>query len=241
VIVNNQNVNNNTLITQVIQQQQQVQTVLQSTVVTPPPPPPQAPTLSATDNFQVLDEASQTGFHTPGTPYSGTVVGVENEYVNLNPTNLDVTAITPNAFIQTGNGNDALEGYTGRNVLDAGAGSNVVVGGAAGNTTFLASVASASTQGAPNVIDLLKNFHGGDDAIIRGLNASDFTLNISDATGAFGAELLVVATSNVAGGPSATVAIAGLTSGDLASGRLSISFSTDPSNGQPYMLIHANS
>ena len=232
------------MVQQVTQQQQDVQQVfvVTNTVQQTVPPPPIVGTtttppsvLSTTDNFQVIDEANNTAFHTPGRPFTGTIAGVQNEYVNLNPTNLDVTAITPSAFIKTGDGNDTLASFFGRNVLDAGGGSNVMIGGV-GKDTFLASVTDSSN----NVVDLLKNFGVGDDAVIRGLSASDFSLNFNDTTGAFGKELQITATPNN-GGPSATVAFAGYSTGDIASGRLTISFSQEQGSNTPFMLVHANS
>jgi Ca2+-binding RTX toxin-like protein len=252
-IVNVNNNANNTTVVQVTQQQQNVQTIL---VQAPTPaisvgPPQQIgtpttlPPLAATDNFLVIDEAAQTAVFTPGAPYTGTVAGVQNQYIDINTTNLDITAITPNAFIQTGTGNDALQALSGRNILDAGGGSNVLVGGPGGQDTFLATVADGTNTGKvpanqPSLIDLIKDFHAGDDAIVRGLSPSDFTLSFTDATGALGPELLVTATANSASAQNATIALAGFSTGDVSSGRLSISFSQEQS-GVPFMLIHANS
>ncbi len=235
----------------VVQQVQNVQTVLVDISQTLPnntPPTvvgtsttPPAP-LSTTDNFQVVDGTANQAFHTPGTDFTGGVSGITHQYVNINPDNLNVTAITPNAFIQTGDGNDTLSAFSGRDVLDAGRGSNVMIGGV-GADTFVASagVASAGSGQTSSVVDLIQNFHAGDDAVIHGLNVNDFSLNFSDSTGAFGPELLLTATPNSGQGPSATVALAGFSTGDVANGRLSTSFSTDPQTGQPFMLIHANS
>jgi len=243
VIINNQNVNNNILVTQIIEQQLQIQPVIENTnqqiELTPVPSGPIL-TASPNDNFQVVDEARNVSYYTPGSPYTGNVVGVENQYINLNPTNLNVTAITPNAFIRSGPGNDTLAAFAGRNVLYAGAGSNVSVG-SPGTDTFLANVSPAATQNTQPITDLIKNFGAGDDAVIRGLSASDFSLEFLDANGAFGPELRIQASSNIPGGPTATVALPGYTTGDLVSNRLSISFSIDQSTNTPYMLIHANS
>jgi hypothetical protein len=236
-------VNNIQLVTQVIQQQQVAQTVLvqntQAPVNTPAPPTqgtattPPAP-LATTDNFQVIDEADQIAFHTPGSPYTGTTPEVQNQYININPINLDITAITPNAFIKSGDGDDSISAYYGRNVLDAGGGSNALIGGV-GLTTFLATVPNASSP--TTVVDVFKNFHAGDDAIIRGLSPTDFSLTLSDITGAFGPELLLQATPNGQSTPTATVAIAGYSQADVG-GRLTVSSSVGP-DGIPFTLIHA--
>jgi hypothetical protein len=89
------------------------------------------------------------------------------------------------------------------------------------------------------VTDLIRNFHSGDSAIVQGLTPSSFRLNFTDATGAFGPQLEVHASSNTSGGPNVTLAFAGYSTGDLANGRLTVSFSTDPTTNQPYMLVHA--
>jgi len=241
----NVNTNNISLVTQVIQQQQTiVQNVLQQTdIVVPNVPPPVVGTvttpptpLAATDNFQVIDEASQNAFHTPGSPYSGTVPYVANQYVNLNATNLEITALTPSAFIKSGSGNDTLQAYSGRNVLDAGGGSNVLVGGV-GVDTFIASVNTFAIV-PETVSDLVKNFHAGDDMIVRGLTPNDFA-GFTDGTGAYGPELEINATG--ANGSTVKVRLAGFTTGDVASGRLTASFSSDPTTKVPYLSIHANS
>jgi Ca2+-binding RTX toxin-like protein len=234
------NIINNNIVQQVIQQQQQVQQVLANTttVVQPPAPPPSTPGLGLTDNFQVLDTAAQTSFHTPGTPYTGSVVGVQNEYVNLNPVNLAITAITPNAFIKSGAGNDALQAYAGRNVLDAGAGSNTIISGT-GQDTIIAAVPSAGAQNTQAIVDLVQNFGHGDDVVLQGLSAAQFDLTFTNSVGAYGPELLVQATSKTAGGPTAIAALSGYSTGDLASGRLSVGFSTDNA-GNPYLLIHSS-
>ena len=197
------------------------------TAGTPPP------ALSATDNFQVIDEAAQAAFQTPGAPYPGPIAGIQNEYVNINTTNLDITAITPNAFIQTGSGNDTLQGYFGRNVLDAGGGSNVMIGGVGGTDTFIANIEGSSAS----LTDLIKDFHINDDVVIQGLDPSAFAISTSTSVGAFGQQLQIDATPN-GGGPTASISIAGYSANDIG-GKLSISFSTS-SSGTPFMLVHAN-
>jgi Ca2+-binding RTX toxin-like protein len=198
------------------------------TATTPPP------ALSATDNFQVLDEAAQAAFQTPGAPYPGPIAGIQNEYININTTNLDITAITPNAFIQTGSGNDTLQAYFGRNVLDAGGGSNVMIGGIGGTDTFIANISEA---GSNSLTDLIKDFHINDDVVIQGLSPSTFSISTSTSVGAFGQQLEIDAVPN-GGGPTSSISIAGYSANDIG-GKLSISFSQDPS-GNPFMLVHAN-
>ena len=105
IVNNNSNVNNNTVVQQQITQQvQQVQQVVSSQnaveagpntttgVPTGPQtslPPPPAPT----DNFQVVNETQGLAFKTPGAPYPGPAAGVVNEFIDLNPDNLNITEI----------------------------------------------------------------------------------------------------------------------------------------------------
>ena len=246
----NNNTNNNTVTVvqqqQVVQQQANIQPVLTAvntsattTPVVQGPPLPVGtattppPALSATDNFQILDEANQAAFHTPGSPYPGPIAGIQNEYININTTNLDITAITPNAFIQSGSGNDTLEAFYGRNVLDAGGGSNVLVGGVGGIDTFIADI-----SGGGSLTDLIKDFHINDDVVIKGISSSTFSISTSTSVGAFGSQLEIDATPN-GGGAASTISIAGYSAADVSSGKVSISFSTD-SSGNPFMLVHAN-
>jgi len=232
VINNNNNTNNvNVVVQQAVAQQQNIQPVLIQQPVAPTPLPP---VVGGVNNFQVMDEATQTAFRTPGSPYTGTAAGIQNQYVNINTTNLDITAITPNTFIRSGSGNDTLKANAGRNVLHAGGGSNIMVGGV-GTDTFLAGVGSGAT-----VVDLIKDFHAGDDVVIRGLNATDFTLSFTDGTGAFGQQLQITAVAHT-GGTKSTIALAGFSTGDIANGRLSVSFSQEAGSNTPFMLIHANS
>src|SRR4051794_19114126 len=92
-----------------LQEQPIVQQVLASsnTAVNTPPPPP-GPTVN---NFQVDDMTTATSFNRPGMPYTGPVAGVQNQYVQLNADNLDIKALTPNAFIHSDGGNDTLTAF----------------------------------------------------------------------------------------------------------------------------------
>ena len=69
------------------------------------------------------------------TPYAGPVAGIADQYINLSTDNLNITATTPNVFLHSGSGEDALQVSAGTNVLDGSTGSNFLVGGS-GNDTF---------------------------------------------------------------------------------------------------------
>ncbi len=89
------------------------------------------------NNFAVLDQTTSQSSFQPGTPYTGPVAGIANEFVDITPDNLDIAAITPNVFIHTGDGNDGINvsNANGNNTLDGEGGSNFLVGGN-GNDTF---------------------------------------------------------------------------------------------------------
>src|SRR5271166_660296 len=54
--------------------------------------------------------------------YTGPVSGLQEQYINLTSDNLTITATTPNCFIRTGSGNDAIAVSSATNVLDGGSG-----------------------------------------------------------------------------------------------------------------------
>jgi Ca2+-binding RTX toxin-like protein len=248
---------NNNVTQQVVQQVQQVQQVLQQNTAADNAPPAVgvvsvAPQVSATDNFQVIDESLHIAYHTPGVPYAGSVAGISSQYINITPTNLNVDALTPGAFIKTGAGNDYLQAFAGRNILDGGAGSNIFTSGV--GTDTMSMDAAKPTQNS--WIDLIKNFHQGDDAIVNGIQPNGFVITTNDIVTAGGPALVIEATQATGGaanaaagiaqnGPDAQghtlLEIAGYSRADLDSGKLSLTFTNDVTNNNtPYMLVHAN-
>jgi len=194
-------------------------------------PPPPAPT----DNFQVVDENADLAFKTAGAPYPGPQPGVVNEFIDLNPDNLNITALTAGAFIHSGSGNDSLSAFAGTNLLNAGGGSNVIIGGV-GQDTILVDAALAPSKSS--VADLIQNFHSGDSLVINGVTPADFTLTTSNANSAFGPSLLITASQTSNPGVTTTVALAGRSAAEVTSGALQLSYSTDAS-GSPFLLIHS--
>jgi hypothetical protein len=68
----------------------------------------------------------------------------------------------------------------------------------------------------------------------------DFGLSWADGQGATGFTGLTLH-ATASGKPTASLTLAGFTQADMASGRLSISFGTDPASGSAYMYVHDNS
>jgi V8-like Glu-specific endopeptidase len=168
------------------------------------------------------------------TPYVGPVSGLENQFIDLNPHNLVITATTPNVFLVSGAGDDALKVISGNNVMEGGTGSNFLVGGTGSDVFFVDDRAPAS-----NVWSGLVNFHSGDAATVWGVTPADFNLSWKDDMGAVGYKgLTVIATKNAPGGAIAAATITGYTTADLSDGKLSVAFGTAAS-GDNYMYIHA--
>ena len=77
----------------------------------------------APQNVAVHDNTTGTDMPNSSAPYNGPVSGVQNQYINITPDNLNVTAKADNLFVATGAGNDAIALHGGTNVVDAGGGS----------------------------------------------------------------------------------------------------------------------
>jgi Ca2+-binding RTX toxin-like protein len=170
--------------------------------------------------------------------YAGPVSGIQQQFIDITPDNLNITATTPNWFIASGGGNDAIAVSSGTNVLDGGAGSNFLNGGIGDDTFFV------DDRGAAAAIwSTVNNFHSGDAATIWGITPSDFDLSWVDGQGATGYTGLTLH-ATAAGVPTASLTLAGFTGAALADGELTVSFGTTAAtNGLPgstYMYVHAN-
>ena len=166
--------------------------------------------------------------------YSGPVSGLQNEYISVTTGNLNITVATPNWFLHSGNGNDALAVSSGTNVLDGGGGSNFLTGGS-GSDTFFVDARGATADIWSTVV----NFHAGDSVTMWGVSPTDFKFDIEDnqgATGYTGLTLHAIAP----GQPIFSVTLAGLTKAALSNGTISESSGTDPVSGSKYTYFHAN-
>lgn len=194
--------------------------------VTGPPPP-----------FKVTNET--TGFVTPaaGTPYNGGPAGPTTEYANITPDSLSITSSTPNAFIQTGGGNDTIDvsKANGNNILDPGTGTNTLIGGA-GNDTFYVN----DVKPAASINTLVENFHSGDYATIFGVFPTGFAVTAQTVVGANNVDELQY-TFSTATQPTATLTFAGHGFADITSGRITATYGTTngTATGTPILNIHA--
>jgi hypothetical protein len=191
-------------------------------------------------NFGVLNTTTGIPSLSAGSPYSGPVAGLQTQYVNITTDSLNITANTPNVFIKTGSGTDALNvaGANGNNVLDGGGGSNFLTGGS-GNDQFYVDIRDVTGP----VFSTVANFHSGDDLTIWGVSLSDFNVDLFDNAGAPGFTGLAFAFSKT-GQPTANAVIAGYSINDLTNGRLSQVLGTTQDlpglPGSAFLTIHAN-
>ena len=174
-----------------------------------------------------------------GQPYTGPVSGLQQQYISVTADSLNIAATTPNWFIHTGSGEDAIAVSSGTNVLDGGTGSNFLTGGSGTDTFFI------DDRGATAPIwSTVANFHKGDAATIFGVTPSAFTLAWADGQGATGAMGLTLH-ATASGTPTASLTLSGFTTADLSNGRLTVSSGTTAASGgvagSPYLYIHDNS
>jgi hypothetical protein len=192
----------------------------------------------STSPLTVFDITTGKPIAATGENYTGPVAGLQHEFIiDASPDNLAVTASTPNWFIHTGSGDDAIAVSSGTNVLDGGTGSNFLTGGSGTDVFFV----DDRLPGA-NIWSTVVGFHSGDDATIFGVTASDFHLAWLDNQGAASAQGLTGGfTAN--GQPTANITLAGYSTADLGT-KLSVTFGkTADITGLPgsvYMNIHGN-
>jgi len=184
--------------------------------------------------ISAFDTSTQLSVPVVANHYRGPVAGLHGEYINISSDNLNVTASSPNWFIHTGSGMDAIAVNSGTNVLDGGTGSNFLVGGS-GTDTFFVDDRGASADIWSTVV----GFHQGDGATIWGVTPQDFNLAWVDGQGAAGYTGLTLH-ATAPSSPTASLTLTGYTHADLTNGRLTVQFGTDAASGSAYMYIHGN-
>jgi len=208
---------------------------------TPTPAPTPAPTPSlSTPGFNVVDTTTGQTVSAMAQPYTGPVAGLTQQFIDITADSLNITLTTPNVFIHSGAGTDAINVSQagGNNVLDGSTGSNFLTGGS-GNDTFFLDDRSPSAD----VFSTVVGFHSGDNATVFGVNPTDFTMKTLDNQGAAGFTGLDFAFS-APGHPNANFVLTGFTSADLSNGRLTVTFGTTADlpgvPGSQFLNIHAN-
>jgi serralysin len=175
-----------------------------------------------------------TGQPTPATAqiYVGPVASLQDQYINISTENLNISASTPNWFIHSGSGEDAIAVSSGVNVLDGGTGSNFLTGGSGTDTFFVDDRGPTA-----DIWSTVSGFHSGDSATIWGVAPQDFGIEFVDGQGAAGFTGLTLH-ATASGIPTASLTLAGFTRADVTSGRIAVSFGTDPASDSAFMLIH---
>ena len=116
------------------------------------------------------------------------------QYIYSGSDNLALATQTPNVFIHSGSGFDAIQVTSGNNVLDGGLGSNFLTGGTGTDTFFT----DARNPGV--VWNTLRNFHAADAATLWGFTAGVSSYRweptVAGAPGSEGATLR----ANIVGG-----------------------------------------
>jgi Matrixin len=191
-----------------------------------------APTQGA--GIGILDTTTGQPVAATAEPYTGPVAGLQEQYINITNDSLNISVSTPNWFIHSGSGTDAIAVSSGVNVLDGGTASNFLTGGNGADTFFVDDRGPAS-----DIWSTVNNFHSGDAATIWGITPSDFRLAFADGQGAAGFTGLTLHAA-ATGKPTASLTLAGYSQADMTNGRLSVTFGVDPASGSPYMLIHGN-
>lgn len=163
-------------------------------------------------------------------PFTGTLPYIAEQYVTVTPDSLNIVASSPNYFIHTGGGNDAVQLLGGTNVVDAGAGSNFLVSGTGRDTFYLDDRGTTA-----DIWNTVSKFHSGDAATILGIGPSA-SLAWADKEGAPSAAGLTLHAS-APGRPMASLTLAGFTKADLASGRITTSFGS--TGGADYLSVQA--
>jgi hypothetical protein len=198
------------------------------------------PAAAQQANFTIADLTTSATVTLPGDPYAGPVSGLEHQYVNITPDNLNIASLTPNAFIHSGFGTDGINvsQANGNNILDGSAGSNFLIGGTGTDTFYM-----DDREPTSPVFSTIVNFHAGDNATVWGVNASDFklvTLENQGAAGALGLDFVFTKPGHL----DTSFVLAGYTGADLTNGRLTASYGTTPNlsglPGSAYLAIHAN-
>jgi hypothetical protein len=202
-------------------------------VQTPPVQTPPAPDPSTV--LGALDTTTNQPVVAVGDPYPGPVAGLQHQYINTTSDGINITASSPNWFIHSGSGEDAIAVSSGTNVLDGGTGSNFLTGGSGTDTFFVDDRAATA-----DIWSTVVGFHAGDAATIWGVTPQDFGLNFVDGQGAAGFTGLTLH-ATAAGKPTASLTLTGYSQADLNNGRLTVQFGTEPVSGSSFMFVHGNS
>ena len=200
----------------------------QPTAPTTPPSEPQQPVTPAPATVNIADcKTGQAIADILSKAYHGPVAGVLEQYVNITPQSLAISANKGSLFIHTGSGDDAIAAHGGINVLDGGTGSNFLSGGAGADTFFV-----DARKAAADVWSTLTKLHSGDVATIWGISAASW----ADNGGAAGYQGLTMHAKGD-NGANASLTLAGISQADMANGKVASIFGHDSVSGSDYLYV----
>jgi hypothetical protein len=168
-----------------------------------------------------------------GSPYTGSVPGVQQQYIFTGTDSVNITVNSPNWFLAaTGPGNDGIMVFGGRNVIDVGVGSNFVTVGSG-----IDSVSVDDRNPSTDIWTTIAGFHAGDDATVLGIAPTD-NIQWFDNQGAPGYSGLTFHDFSP-NRPTESLTLSGYSTPDLSNGHLSVQFASQ-ADGTPFMHIIAS-
>lgn len=118
----------------------------------------------------VVDGVQTSSESVDGQDYNGPVTYLQSQLIYTGNGNLNMVALTPNAFLCGGSGNDGLVATSGDNVLDGGTGSNFLIGGSGQDVFFL------DTESGVNTWTTVSNFKAGDQITVWDITPAQYNL-----------------------------------------------------------------
>lgn len=125
------------------------------------PPPPQRPVIAYATESRVGTASMQASASDGPSYLRWTFIQPDND-------GIAVATNTPDVFIRTGSGTDAIQVTAGTNVLDGGLGSNFLTGGSGLDTYF--TDARGANAGADSVWTTIRDFQVGEAMTLWGFN-----------------------------------------------------------------------
>jgi hypothetical protein len=194
-------------------------------------------TALPTTNVHFFDATVSVSGDVTGDAFKGTTPNIVGQFFDLTPDNMLIKA-KPNFLIASATGNDTLVATGGRNILFGDSGTDTYIGGTAASTnaagaavpsqdTFIGSVPDGKTDMT------IFNFHTADDAVLKGVDATNFALSFADS--ALG--LVLTASPTTAGHNGATLTLAGFSTADIGG---ALSFGVNTSAAGSFLFVHGN-
>ena len=115
-----------------------------------------------------------------GQTYNGPLSYLADQFIDLGPDNLNITATAPNMFLCSGDGDDALVARSGNNVLDGGMGSNFLTAGSGHDVFF------SHAGGGADTWSTIVGFRPGDELTIWDVTPAMRGVVWQDSMGAAG-------------------------------------------------------